>query len=231
MSNNVGFSEEGDQGAYNANPYDTHIDYGVAENSIANRFALSINYEFQYGKGWTGIKKQALAGWEVNSIAVWQSGKPLTVVNGGSGGTTSDIGPEGGSTVYGNRATPINNGGSDRPNMIASPKGPKKLSEYFNTAAFAPQPLGTIGNEVRNSFYGPHFRHIDLSLFKDFHLTERYVLQFRAEAFDFTNTPNYYIPQNNPGNLTLGSSNFGTVSNYDPNYTPRQLQFALKLTF
>ena len=234
MSNNVGFSEEGDQGAYNANPYDTHIDYGVAENSIANRFALSINYEFQYGKGWTGIKKQALAGWEINSIAVWQSGKPLTVVNGGGLGTAtlpSDVGTEGGSTVYGNRATPKNNGGSDRPNMIASPKGPKTLSEYFNVNAFAPQPLGTIGNEVRNSFYGPHFRHIDLSLFKDFHLTERYVLQFRAEAFDFTNTPNYYIPQNNPGNLQLGSSNFGRVTNYDPNYTPRQMQFALKLTF
>jgi hypothetical protein len=231
MSNNVGFSEEGDQGAYNANPYDTHIDYGVAENSIANRFALSINYEFQYGKDWHGIKKQAFAGWEVNSIAVWQSGKPLTIVNGGSGGSTSDIGAEGGTTVYGNRATPINNGGSDRPNIVANPKGPKKLSEYFNTAAYAPQTLGTIGNEVRNSIYGPHFRHIDLSLFKDFHLTERYVLQFRAEAFDFTNTPNYYIPQNNPGNLTLGSSSFGTVTNYDPNYTPRQMQFALKLTF
>lgn len=231
MSNNVGFSEEGDQGAYNANPYDTHIDYGVAENSIANRFALSINYEFQYGKGWTGIKKQAFAGWEVNSIAVWQSGKPLTIVNGGSGGTTSDIGPEDGTTVYGNRATPINNGGSDRPNIIANPKGPKTLKQYFNTAAYAPQTLGTIGDEVRNSIYGPHFRHIDLSLFKDFHLTERYVLQFRAEAYDFTNTPNYYIPQNNPGNLTLGSSNFGQVTNYDPNYTPRQMQFALKLTF
>jgi hypothetical protein len=234
MSNNVGFSEEGDQGAYNADAYDTHNDYGVAENNIANRFALSINYEFQYGKGWTGIKKQAFAGWEVNSIAVWQSGKPLTIVNGGGLGTStlpSDVGAEGGSTVYGNRATPINSGGSDRPNMVASPKGPKTLKEYFNVNAFAPQPLGTIGNEVRNSISGPHFRHIDLSLFKDFHLTERYVLQFRAEAFDFTNTPNYYIPNNNPGNLQLGSSNFGSVTNFDPNYTPRQLQFALKLTF
>jgi hypothetical protein len=235
MSNNVGFSEEGDQGAYNANPYDTHIDYGVAENSIANRFALSLNYEFQYGKNWTGIRKQALAGWEINSIAVWQSGKPLTIVNGGGLGTDtlpSDVPADGGTTVYGNRATPVNNGGSDRPNIIASPNGSKKLSQYFNVNAFAPQTLGTIGNEVRNSISGPHFRHIDLSLFKDFHLTERYVLQFRAEAYDFTNTPNYYIPQNNPGQLQLGSSNFGRADqNYDPNYTPRQLQFALKLTF
>jgi hypothetical protein len=234
MSNNVGFSEEGDQGAYNADAYNTHIDYGIAENNITNRFALSLNYEFQYGKEWKGIKRAALAGWEVNTITVWQSGKPLTIVNGGGLGTATlptDVGAEGGMTVYGNRATPVNNGGSDRPNIVANPHGPKTLAQYFNVNAFAPQTLGTIGNEVRNSISGPHFRHIDLSLFKDFHLTERYVLQFRAEAFDITNTPNYYIPNSNPSNLQLGSSNFGAVTNYDPNYTPRELQFALKLRF
>ena len=231
MSNNVGFSEEGDQGAYNADAYDTHIDYGVAENDIQNRFALSVNYQFQYGKGWHGIEKQALAGWQVNSITVWQSGKPITVINGGSGGSTTDIGGEGGTTVYGNRATPLNNGGNDRPNQIADGRGPKKLSEWFNTAAYQPQPLGTIGDEVRNSIFGPRFRHVDLSLFKDFPVTERVNLQFRAEAFDLSNTPDYYIPNTNPGNLQLGSSSFGTVVNYDPNYNPRQIQFALKATF
>ncbi|MGI4827092.1 MAG: TonB-dependent receptor domain-containing protein, partial [Janthinobacterium lividum] len=134
LSNNVGFSEEGDQGAYNADPYNTHIDYGVAENDIQNRFALSVNYEFQYGKNWHGIEKQALAGWEVNSIMVWQSGKPITIVNGGSGGSTSGS-LAGDPGVYGNRATPINNGGSDRPNQVGDARGPKKLSQWFNTAA------------------------------------------------------------------------------------------------
>ncbi len=230
MSNNVGFSEEGDQGAYNANPYNTHNDYGVAENDIANRFALSVNYQFQYGKNWHGIEKQALAGWEVNSIVVWQSGKPITIINGGSGGSTSDqlAGDPG---VYGNRATPINNGGNDRPNIVGDARGPQTLGEWFNTAAFQPQPLGTIGNEVRNSLFGPRFRHVDLSLFKDFPVTERVTLQFRAEAFDVSNTPNYYIPNNNPSNLQLGSSNFGQVTNFDPNYVPRQFQFALKAQF
>jgi hypothetical protein len=238
MSNNVGFSEEGDQGAYNADPYNTHNDYGVAENDIQNRFALSVNYEFQYGKNWHGFQKQALAGWQVNSITVWQSGKPLTIVNGGSGGTTSDIAPSDVAVapattppVFSNRATPFNNGGSDRPNLVGNPHGPKKLSEWFNVDAFQPQILGTIGNEVRNSIFGPNFRHVDLSLFKDFPLTERFALQFRAEAFDISNTPNYYIPNNNPSNLQLGSSNFGQVTNFDPNYTPRELQFALKLSF
>ena len=239
LSNNVGFSEEGDQGAYNADAYNTHIDYGVAENDIQNRFALSINYQFQYGKNWHGIRKQALAGWEVNSITVWQSGKPITVVNGGSGGSTTDINPGDAAfypagtapSVFGNRATPRNNGGSDRPNIVADSHGPKTLTEWFNTGAYQAQPLGTIGNEVRNSMFGPRYRHVDLSLFKDFAVTERVNLQFRAEAFDLSNTPDYYIPNNNPGNLQLGSGNFGQVVNYDPNYNPRQIQFALKAQF
>jgi hypothetical protein len=57
-------------------------------------------------------------------------------------------------------------------------------------------------------------------------------VQFRAEAFDITNTPNYYV-NNNGGNSStqLGNSAFGTVAQVDPNYVPRELQFALKLKF
>ncbi len=231
MSNNVGFSEEGDQGFGAANPYNTHIDYGIAENDIQNRFALSINYEFQYGKSWHGIEKEALAGWQVNSIAVWQSGKPFTILNGGgSSGFVNDV-PEAGGTSYGNRAIPINSNGNDRPNQVAPIQYTKRLDQWFNPNAFQPQALGTVGNAVRNVVFGPRFRHIDLSLFKDFPVTERVTLQFRAEAFDFTNTPNYYIPNNNSGNQQLGNATYDTVTAVDPNYTPRQLQFALKATF
>jgi Carboxypeptidase regulatory-like domain/TonB dependent receptor len=241
MSNNVGFSEEGDQGFGAANPYNTHIDYGVAENDIQNRFALSINYQFQYGKSWHGIQKHALTGWEVNSIAVWQSGKPITILNGGgSAGYVSDSTtvsedytgtPTMVTQAYTNRAIPINNPGNDRPNQVMDARGPKKLSEWFNPYAFAPQPLGTIGNAVRNDVFGPRFRHVDLSLFKNFPVTERVNLQFRAEAFDISNTPDYYIPNNNSGNQELGNATYDTVTASDPNYTPRELQFALKVQF
>ncbi len=132
---------------------------------------------------------------------------------------------------YSNRATPQNNGGPDRPNIIANPKvGSPTLSHYFNTAAFAPQPLGTIGTTQRDALFGPHFRHVDLSLFKDFAVTERVSLQFRAEAFNISNTPSYILLDGS-GNVQLGNSAFGTVSNTDPNYNPRQFQFALKAQF
>jgi hypothetical protein len=93
--------------------------------------------------------------------------------------------------------------------------------------------MGTVGNTGRNSLYGPHFRHIDFSLFKDFPLVNAMTLQFRAEAFNITNTPSFYIYNNiNSGPGTrLGNSQFGQVTDADPSYAPRVLQFALKLRF
>lgn len=222
LSDITGFSQEGQEGWSNADPTRIgQIEYGVAENNIAHRFALSLNYEFQYGKNFTGIKRQALAGWHANTIVVWQSGKPFTIVN-------SRNGPGG----LGNRATPVNNGGQDRPNQLRDARGPKKLDHWFDTTAFVAQPLGTVGTTQRNSLFGPRFRHIDASLFKDFPITERLKLQFRAEAFDITNTPNYYVQNNSfNGSTQFGNSAFGTVQQTDPNYNPRQLQFALKAQF
>jgi len=222
LSDITGFSAEGGGRSWsNADPTRiSQIEYGLAENDIEHRFALSLNYAFQYGKEWSGFKKLLLAGYQMNTIAVWQSGKPFDVVNGGTG----IDGP------YSNRATPVNNGGPDRPNIVGNPHGPKTLSQYFNTAAFAPQPLGTIGTTQRDVLFGPHFRHVDLSLFKDFAVTERVTLQFRAEAFNISNTPSYYLDDGS-GNVQLGSSSFGTVTSPDPNYTPRVYQFALKAQF
>ena len=233
MSDVTGFSEEGQQGWSNADPTRIRdIEYGIAENDIQNRFALSLNYELQYGKSFHGLAKEAFAGWHVNTITVWQSGKPFSIINSGNGVDVTS-GPDGQKEAFGNRATPQNNGGNDRPDLVGNPHlAHKTNSKFFNTAAFAPQPLGTVGTVERNSLFGPHFRHIDLSLFKDFPLTERVNLQFRAEAFDITNTPNFYI-NNNGGNgsTQLGNSAFGTVAQTDPNYVPRELQFALKLQF
>lgn len=232
LSDITGFSEEGDQGWSNADPTRIRqIDYGVAENDIQNRFALSLNYELPFGASFTGIKKQVLHGWEINTITVWQSGKPVSIYNGGSSDYNTNPAAPDYKIVYGNRATPVNGGGNDRPNKVGNGGNPKKLSQWFNTANYAPQPLGTIGTAQRNSEFGPRFRHIDLSLFKDFPVTERINVQFRAEAYDITNTPNYFIPNNNNASAQLGSSTFGVVNTYDPNYTPRELQFALKLQF
>jgi hypothetical protein len=235
MSDITGFSAEGGGRSWdNADP--TRIrqfEYGVAENDITNRFALSLNYKVPFGNSFTGLKKAAFGGYQFNTIVVWQSGKPFDIVNGGGGNdvTTETINGKTYQDAYNNRSTPQNNGGPDRPNQIGNPHvSHPTLSEYFNPAAFAPQPMGTIGNTQRDALFGPHFRHIDMSMFKEFPVTESVNVEFRAEAFDITNTPSYYI-NDGSGNVQLGNSAFGTVSNPDPNYTPRQFQFALKLQF
>jgi hypothetical protein len=233
LSDITGFSEQGDQGWSNDLPTNIRAtEYGTSEDQIHNRFALSLNYQLQYGREFTGFKKAFLAGWEANVIAIWQSGKPFSIINNGSGAADSQLEADGQEHSYGNFAVPQNSGGSDRPDTIGNPNlSHKTLTEFFNTAAFAPQPLGTIGNTQRNSLYGPHFRHVDLSIFKDFPVTEKVNIQFRVEAFNISNTPNFFIANNNSGNQELGNAAFGTISATDPNYNPREIQFVLKVQF
>lgn len=231
------FSQQGDQGWSNALPTNIRAtEYGNADTDLQNRFALSLNYELQYGKEFTGIKKVALSGWQTNVIAGWQSGKVFSIINSGAGADNPvESGPTSPTpTTYGfnNRAVPQNANGADRPNTIKDPRlGHKTLGEFFDTSAFAPQPLGTIGNTQRNSLFGPHFRDVDLSLFKNFPVTERATIQFRVESFNISNTPNFYIANNNSSNQQFGNAAFGTISSTDPNYNPRQYQFVLKALF
>jgi len=169
-------------------------------------------------------------------IGRWQSGKVFSIINSGSnGGPGNDdqaLEADGKIHGYGNRAVPQNAGGNDRPDTISDPRlGHKSNAAFFSTAAFAPQTLGTIGNTQRNSLFGPTFRNVDLSLFKDFAVAERATIQFRVEAFNISNTPNYYIENNNSGNQSFGNGNFGTITQTDPNYNPREYQFVLKFLF
>jgi hypothetical protein len=232
LSDITGFSQQGsNQGWSDADPTRIReIEYGNSENDIQNRFALGLNYELQFGKSFTGAKKALLSGWQANTIVVWQSGKPFTIIESGSG-ADNPIESDGIAHGFNNRATPQNSGGQDRPNQIMDARlSHKTLSHFFNTAAFAPQPLGTVGSAQRNSLFGPNFRHVDLSIFKTFPITERLGVQFRAESYNISNTPNFYMPNGNAGDA-FGNSAFGSISQTDPNYTPRQYQFALKVLF
>ena len=241
LSDITGFSAEGGGRSWgNADPTRIgQLEYGVAENDIAQRFAVSLNYELQYGKNFTGLKKRVLSGYHFNTIGVWQSGKPFDIVNGGGGNdvTSRNLPTTASVTVvdaFSNRATPQNNGGPDRPNQITNARlGHPTVGNggfYFNPNAFVPQPIGTVGNTQRDALFGPHFRHFDMSIFKDIEITERLNLQFRAEAFNISNTPSYII-NDGSGSVQLGNSAFGTIQNYDPNYAPRIFQFALKAQF
>ena len=138
-----------------------------------------------------------------------------------------------------------NRGGTTRPNQIANPGLPNPSNaEFFNNTAFEVPVLGTIGDTGRNTLYGPSFRYFTFSVFKDFPITEKVKLQFRTEIFNLTNTPSFFIPNNQNDHATTNqvptadqiaagtvSPAFGQVVVTNPNYTPREIQFALKLLF
>jgi hypothetical protein len=125
---------------------------------------------------------------------------------------------------------------AERPNLVsknirvANPTVGSS-GHFLDPAAFAlptPSSAGStvLGNAPRNLGYGPNQSVVNLSLFKTFRITESMNLQFRAESF---NTPNHPV-FGNP-NATFGNTNFGTITQTAGSYSPRQIQFALKLLF
>jgi len=86
---------------------------------------------------------------------------------------------------------------TDRPDVVAGQSWKpthQTLSNFINLDAFTPQAAGTAGNEHNNQYYGPHTRRADFSLFKNFNLPEKMTLQFRAEVYNISNTPNFMTP-------------------------------------
>jgi hypothetical protein len=91
-----------------------------------------------------------------------------------------------------------NAGGADRPNRVANgtlPSDQRTIDHWFDTTAFIVQPQYTYGNAGRNILFGPVLRNLDLSLSKSFAITVGKRLQFRAESFNFTNTPAFGVGQ------------------------------------
>jgi len=109
-------------------------------------------------------------------------------------------------------------------------------SSFFDPAAFVPVTAVRFGNSGRNILRGPGVVDLDASLFRDFRLTERFKLQFRAEAFNVSNTPAF----NNPGATASSPTrnadgSIRALNGYteitSAQATERQFRFALMLSF
>ena len=128
-------------------------------------------------------------------------------------------------TVNGDIANTSNASGYERPNLVGDPSVQSQTPEHwFNTAAFAAPAQYTFGNLGRYPLRSDWFKNLDFSIFRQFRLRERVRLEFRAEAFNVTNTATFAAPVSN-----LSSATFGRVTSLAS--TPRQLQFSLKVLF
>jgi len=115
--------------------------------------------------------------------------------------------------------------GTQRPNLTGDPTLPsdeRTTSRWFDTSAFSTAPQFTLGSSSRNPVRGPDYRNLDVALMRRVPVAGK-ALEFRAEAFNLTNTPFLGAP-----NGTFGSPAFGTITSAGD---PRVIQLAIKFIF
>jgi hypothetical protein len=192
-----------------ADSYNRHLERDVSSGDMPNAFAGSVNYDLPFGPGHgfanTGWVGKLANGWKINTVITIQSGVPLAVTQATNNNSFAGFGVQ-------------------RPNKIGNPVlDNPSTGMWFNTAAFQTAPQFTIGTSSRNPVRGPGYRDMDLALVKNTKIQERVNLEFRAEVFNFTNTP----PLGSPA-VVLGNAGFGSITSAGD---PRVIQFAMKLGF
>jgi Carboxypeptidase regulatory-like domain/TonB dependent receptor len=214
-----------------------HYDYGYAPFDIRNVVHLSGGYELPFGTGKRfmtggGPANQAFGGWSINTSIVLEGGQPITLAC--PTGTGADTG------CYDTRVAgqPLDRGIHIDSNGVVSLFGnPAAFSQPAPCTA-APCSLAALGGPP-SQVAGPTFKRMDFSTFKNWRLSERFTLQFRAEFFNLFNHPNFNAPGFSgngvvavPNATNFNSTNFGEIgSTRDDPYDPRQIQFALKLYY
>jgi hypothetical protein len=206
------------------NFYNLNADKGPAAFDVPQILSISWAYKLPFGKGqrWATNNKglDYLAGnWQFNSIVTLTSGAPYTV---GVGGQTDTAGV--GGTEYNSFGS--GSGGYERMDIVGNPKLSNPApGEWFNTSAFVIPTAGTFGTVGRDTLRSDPYKNFDLSLFRQFPVTENKKLEFRFEMFNTFNRPYY-----NPPDAAGTDPAYGIVSSV-PLDSWREMQFALKFYF
>jgi hypothetical protein len=210
---------------------------GNVDPDYRHRLTVSYTYEFPfgqgkpYGAGMNSLENAVAGGWQVAGITTVRSGEHYTAflsyddTNTGTSAMPDKIHDP---TDFSFNIAQQAADGCDNP-------GHQTLLCYYNPAAFVLPPLapgqqsarefGTAGD---GDLVGPDQVNFDFSAFKNFKITERQNLQFRAEMFNIFNHPQFGRPGNNPdqGGANGGARISGTLTD-----NQREIQFALRYTF
>jgi hypothetical protein len=212
---NSGTPLSGSSGLYTKDPTNYATSYTNASWDIRHNFTSGFNYDVPFGHGKTyganlnRIMNTLVGNWQMNGILTLHTGQPYTITASGCEGVWSGCSPD---LLAG-------------ANPNAAPANGRTHSQWFNTANFlAPAPL-TGGNLGLQSNYGPAVRTLDFSVFKNFALTERFAVQFRAEGTNVANTPQFSLPD-----ASLSDANFGKVTSTNTG-SERHFQFSLRVQF
>jgi hypothetical protein len=205
------------------------LDRGNSFFDIRHRLSFTYVWEMPFFKNNHGVLGVVLGGWQWNGIWSFQSGlhwspfddrPPLLQGNCGAPGPVNCVNEGGDYNLDGES--------NDRPDAMANSVHAthSQWADGFNLpeSFFSTPCLGCVGNLGRNTFVGPGYWAVDTSLLKNVRISERFLLQFRAEAFNVFNHTNFLIGDN----TSLHDPFFGIAGGTHP---PRNLQFGLKLSF
>ena len=197
-------------GPGNRTPHQS-LEYAHASFDVRHRFVLSGNWRLPFGNELDSPAARIIVGgWQMNGILTLQTGNYFSVDT--------------------NRAV-CSCSGTRRPDPVsgrdpnAAPSGGRTPEQWFDTSAFQDPAVGTFGALGNYSNIGPPTQTVDLSLFKDFPITETAKVQFRIESFNLFNTPQFNRPSSRQGLPTFGRI-FGTRAGLNRNF-----QFALRFMF
>jgi hypothetical protein len=156
------------------------------------------------------LLRNVIGGWESSGFWTMQTGTPFGIAS-GTDRSLSGLGIDNADLV----GNPFLSTDRSRKDLI---------NQFFNTAAFAPNALGTFGTAPRNFMRRLGSKNWDLALMKKFQVREGTSIQFRSEFFNAFNLVNLSGPQTN---LNV-ANRFGKIESAG---SPRIIQFGLKLLF
>jgi hypothetical protein len=182
--------------------------------TVSYSLSLPIGPGQRFLSGGNALVKKLTSGWSVNGLTTYQEGVPL--------GLTASPNPL---STFGYFIRPNVVPGCDK---TVSGSNESRLNNWFNTSCFAVPAPFTLGNETATdpTLRGPGIANYDFSLIKQTAITERVNFEFRTEAFNLFNRPQFSNP-----NTTISPGNVGTGVISSQVNQPRQIQLAARITF
>ena len=176
-------------------------------------FQMGFVYELPIGAGkalaTTGAASHVLGGWQISGIAALLSGQPFDIRA---------------SSASLNAASALQT--ADQVGEVRKIGAVGSGTSFYNTDAFAPVTEQRFGTSGRNILDRPGVTNLDLSIMKNMALSEKVNAQFRAEFFNFTNTPQFGRPRNN-----VSSGNFLAVVSTASSASDRQIRLGLRFSW
>ena len=209
------------------NTYNAANMYGQSDFDVRHIFIANYSYDLPFFRDANRMSGKLLGGWQISGITQFQTGTPCGIA---VGNDYAGVGQDGSFNCGGQLW--VKGGDTEIVHDIAL-NGASDNKYWFKTTDSSgnllwTQPAkGTFNNLAgsRNSIHNPGFINWNMGLYKKFAITEKTGLQFRAQAFNLFNHPNWSGANYNPTNL----STFGKVTGKTGDV--RNMQFSLKLYF